>query len=508
MTDYTKKYIKYKNKFLNVRQQRGNGLDPIVLINENTLSFSQIDNTIESAEDLQKKAYKFLTDTINTRNLRAQLHILRDLQQLANKFPNIEKIEQLPAMDSEKPNYVHALVTQIPDSNINKQKLLQQLFNTARVCWCCSKPLGPSVETCNRCSANQKTPDNDKSKVVAKYTKCVSGTIPSSNDEIKNYISSNLVLFLYRFSYGDSPNALFNNDNYKLLLSHPFLNRDKDILVYDDALKLAYVHLNAIPFNMWIPDIAMLFSNPQEGQKLIEKLHGACVENALNIILEKNPTLISQIDKVRDAILLYGMAGFNYPPSENQLHLQFLVLPFLSTEFTKMEQKVELTKKAHFTKNRFVFYDHLYEALTLAITNEPFRQLMMGKGITDANNMVLFPPIKGQNISVKKAQQYFNKYYELMRYTSAGSPVADNVTYDINIENWFKFVVNDRNGDPEYINNTQRQRLWWNNGKNLTESSWKKEGRISVAEFCTKNKITQPVTQLFNSFEELKKQRQ
>jgi hypothetical protein len=106
---------------------------------------------------------------------------------------------------------------------------------------------------------------------------------------------------------------------------------DEESLVFDDLLALSPCHLNSVPTTAYIPDWRYLLKDPAQGLALIDRLFGRCwqaVEEQFYAdeawrakILKSGVTLAQLKDHV--------VAGFNYPPSQYHLHIQFIVPPFL-----------------------------------------------------------------------------------------------------------------------------------------------------------------------------------
>ena len=154
------------------------------------------------------------------------------------------------------------------------------------------------------------------------------------------------------------------------------------ILVFDDLLSLTTCHFNAVPTDLHVPDIRFLFLRPAQARDLIHKLYEACLE-VLNAQFlsrddwtEKVLGISHMTEEQKSAFIAEAVvAGFNIPPSQAQLHLQFVVMPFLP-----FQQENFLNGK-HFTHMRFFTYDYVDRALEIA-QSDP--SLLAGLTIDDS----------------------------------------------------------------------------------------------------------------------------
>ena len=326
------------------------------------------------------------------KNTRIKQNTLAWINQLSQILPELKSIDKTKHLLKE--NELYDIFKNIKNESLRTQ-LNKQFFNVARVCESsdCKKPLGPSLQSCNKCKTKQ--------------TKLL----------ISDNISSNLVSLLYRLSYNDR--SLLKDTCNELYLSNPILydsdcietedNTDIAFMTYSDILDLSIVHLNAIPMNTWCPNITYLFKYPYSGIKLIKNLYHACQQSALQIIRK-----ISGID-IKSIPGKFLAVGFNFPPSENQLHLQFLVMPMKIGEYELLKEDSETHLSIHFTQYRFIFYKYILRALIKATTitgeereqNDNYKILA---GLSDTDKL----PTKGKKISPIDAQTYFINYFEAM----------------------------------------------------------------------------------------------
>jgi len=119
--------------------------------------------------------------------------------------------------------------------------------------------------------------------------------------------------------------------------------------VFDDLLSLTTCHLNVIPATSYIPDWRYLLLKPKEGLELLNSMFNAC----WNVVKTKFLTTVEWKKKIlagnlsEEDIKSCVIAGFNYPPSQYQIHLQFMLPPFLPFHYHLYLNGM------HFTYGRF-----------------------------------------------------------------------------------------------------------------------------------------------------------
>ena len=109
-----------------------------------------------------------------------------------------------------------------------------------------------------------------------------------------------------------------------------------EYLVFDDLLANSSCHINAIPTSVHIPDWRYLLTNPQEGLRILRNL----VKYAQKVVKEQFLAHQSWRKKyLKDAairpneFLDLAMVGMNYPPSQFQLHLQYVTFPVVPFQY-------------------------------------------------------------------------------------------------------------------------------------------------------------------------------
>lgn len=124
-------------------------------------------------------------------------------------------------------------------------------------------------------------------------------------------------------------------------------------MVFDDPLAITRAHVLSVPTQVYCPDIRSLFSDPPNALVLLNKM-----EQAAWTALEQGP-LASEawrrqalspagnalpIAELRQHVLM----AFNLPPSQYQLHLQYMLLPLLPSHLGVYRKGGHFLKLRHF----------------------------------------------------------------------------------------------------------------------------------------------------------------
>jgi hypothetical protein len=242
----------------------------------------------------------------------------------AGKFPTVPQItSQLtsPAFVGTVDEFVAA------QGEKNIAAVQRMMRNRVKKCLTCHKPNAFTLVTCNGCG--------------------------SSLEAVEISYSPNVFM-----------GFVFGVQRCPFPLTVSVRKQTEDLLVMDDLLAISPLHFNVIPTSVYIPDWRYLLRRPKEGAQLIQKLRVACEAAASDGHLA-NKEWVGKIasgpsgdDPIRVEHLL---CGFNYPPSQYQLHLQFfapVLLPFQHSQFLR---------GIHFTCKRFFPYDYVAACLAAAL---------------------------------------------------------------------------------------------------------------------------------------------
>lgn len=255
--------------------------------------------------------------------------------------------------------------------NNNKFREWSACQNKIKKCPFCSKAVAYTMNQCNGCSA-------DISSVAVSY-------IPN--------------IFL-GFIFG------VGKDSFPFTIS--IRSQCENFLVFDDLVAIASCHLNAIPTSAYIPDVRYLLSKPSEGKKMVLSLLERCwavVEQQFasnqnykrKLFYSQRNGGSDNSDGDGDAITLeemrkHAVIGFNFPPSQYQLHLQFMLPPFFPVHYKMCLENI------HFTKGRFIPVEYV---LAILETNIAFPL----PSATDATSASSF-----STMSIEEVFSFFDRH--------------------------------------------------------------------------------------------------
>lgn len=193
-------------------------------------------------------------------------------------------------------------------------KVNAALLNKVKVCPTCGKPNGFSLSQCNKCQTDL---------------------------ELVSITSTTNLFSAFILGIGRTP---------RFPLTVSIRAESDDILVFDDPLAISPLHFCAIPTKLFIPDWRYLLLKPSAGLAICERLAGGSHTAAEKQFLDDktwtdslvNRDGLSTFDLRRDVIM-----GFNFPPSQNQLHIQYMLPLFMPHQYMMFLNGV------HFTYERF-----------------------------------------------------------------------------------------------------------------------------------------------------------
>lgn len=204
---------------------------------------------------------------------------------------------------------VEELVASRPEAA--REQAREQLRNKVRKCGRCGKPNAFTLPLCNGCSA-------DLTQLPISYTPNV------------------FACFALGVAAGAFPFTM------------TIRRQTPRVLVIDDLLALSRCHMNVLPTSVYVPDWTRLLAHPHRGLQIIDELYTEGLEALKQHFWPKRAVLFREGDKLFfDDIVQHIAVGFNYPPSQYQLHLQFIAPPFVPFQWLACQKGV------HFTKGRF-----------------------------------------------------------------------------------------------------------------------------------------------------------
>jgi hypothetical protein len=212
-------------------------------------------------------------------------------------------------------------------SDDSTAKMNQMLYNKVRVCGGCKKPNGFTLKNCNACGHDISATD------VTKTLNVFSG-------------------FMLAIAKSTFPLTV------SLRLETP------EHIVLDDLLALSPAHVNVIPTKHFVPDWRFLLRRPEQGLAVAKKLKELAVQ-AMRANFLEDAAFLSQFTSVDPESNPFSpeadlACGFNFPPSQNQLHLQCIFPVVLPYQYYLYE------KGTHFTPGRFFPYEYVVQALACA----------------------------------------------------------------------------------------------------------------------------------------------
>jgi hypothetical protein len=119
-------------------------------------------------------------------------------------------------------------------------------------------------------------------------------------------------------------------------LSMSMRSSSRGHLAFDDLMQMGVFHINVIPTRVVVQDWRELLRKPKLGSQLVRRLLREAVSAA-----------VKDLGEPASVIRASYISGFNYPPSQSQLHLQFAVTPLFPW------QRVGLDNGVHCTARRF-----------------------------------------------------------------------------------------------------------------------------------------------------------
>ena len=139
---------------------------------------------------------------------------------------------------------------------------------------------------------------------------------------------------------------------------------EPNYVCFDDFLKMSACHMCCIPTHTYIPHWLHLLRDPWRGLEIVHRLWQICLYVLRSQFLThadwKQLFLreLGHVD-VDDLVRMPGAiaTGFNYPPSQYQLHLQFIVLPLLPKDYAMY------LRGNHFTPKRFFPLEYVLRVL-------------------------------------------------------------------------------------------------------------------------------------------------
>ena len=298
----------------------------------------------------------------------------------------------------DKPKFSGSVLEFIEKYSEKFPNIYRQLSNRVKICPKCRKSCAFSLTSCNNCS-------------------CDLSSEPISRGD------NSLTGFIYGIRYCQ---------NYDLGTSIRY--QDENFFVYDDIMQTTMIHLNSIPTFVYIPDFRYLLSRPSIGLEIVGNLFRVGNIAAKKMLENTNFCNKFYSEKARKDMMRMGFddwidtnvfAGFIFPPSQCQLHLQFILPPYVPYH------SVLLAEGKHGDMGRFFPYRFVMKILETAIQESiqiEFKEIEEMTGIELAN--------------------YLSKRYKIDYYKFFEECVGTNSRVSDYCANWksddFEYVVIDK----------------------------------------------------------------
>ncbi|KPA74578.1 hypothetical protein ABB37_09212 [Leptomonas pyrrhocoris] len=202
------------------------------------------------------------------------------------------------------------------------------LFNPVKVCPSCGKPNGHTLQRCNKCR---------RSLLSVRLS------------ETPNLFTGFLL-------------GVESGGRFPLRIS--LRSEDDETMVFDDPLSLAPLHFCAVPTKLILPDWRFLTLQPERGLEIHQRLLTACHDAARRDFFDDAAWCASLLRVPAAANWEWHMiAGYNYPPSQNQLHIQYMSPALMP------HQHMMFLRGVHFTHMRFFPVDYVVACLQRLVTD-------------------------------------------------------------------------------------------------------------------------------------------
>lgn len=195
---------------------------------------------------------------------------------------------------------------------------------------------------------------------------------------------------------------------FPLIISLRYQN--EKLLIFDDLMQLTPCHLNCIYTGAYLSDLRWLFEMPKKGLALLEEMYETTWRTVKKDYLEnenfRRKIMPNTLPLIDTEIMKFVISGLNFPPSQYQLHLQFMLPPMMPFHYYMYLQA------RHFSVDRFFPFEYIRDALTSLV--EP---------LTGARNMKIKQIIK--LVNEKTGVNYYKYHSECyLRYGKSHRELA------------------------------------------------------------------------------------
>ena len=138
------------------------------------------------------------------------------------------------------------------------------------------------------------------------------------------------------------------------------------MMVFDDPLAITRAHMCAVPTDCHVPDMRSLLARPARGLALLDAMDAAAWAALERDFLDDAAFAAKALSPAaralpRAALRGHVIAGLNFPPSQFQIHLQYMLPPL--TPFHASMYK----RGAHYSAGRFFPLEYVRAALAAMV---------------------------------------------------------------------------------------------------------------------------------------------
>jgi len=175
----------------------------------------------------------------------------------------------------------------------NKQ-LARYLYNDVKVCAKCGRPCACTQKSCQCCGA------------------LLDGVPVTQTENV-----------MMGFIFG-----VERTRQFPLVIS--IRRQTDDSIVFDDLLAMSSCHFNALPTRQYLPDWRWLLRDPGAAKRLLDTLEAEAWQATLAFLQQEDwRKFVYREGVTPETVRENVICGFNSPPSQFQLHMQWIVPPLL-----------------------------------------------------------------------------------------------------------------------------------------------------------------------------------
>lgn len=240
------------------------------------------------------------------------------------------RARRMPHLGTEAPRVAGAIDAFVAASPTAQRALAARiLYNPVKVCASCGKPNGYTLLHCNQCRTSL-------------------AAVPLS--ETPNLFSG----FVLGIEW---------SGRFPLTIS--LRHEDATVMAFDDPLSLSPLHFCAVPSDVVMPDWRYFTLAPADGLRVHRRLLAACHAAAERDFFGDPAWTQSLLQPCARDWQASMLSGYNFPPSQNQLHIQYMS-PVLMPH-----QRMMFLRGVHFTHRRFFPSEYVAACLeALAATGQ------------------------------------------------------------------------------------------------------------------------------------------